>query len=207
MTVSRLALVRRGLLLNYVTLGYNSLEGLIAIGAGVVAGSIALVGFGLDSLIELSASVAALWRLYSDRDAARRALAERVALRTIGALFLALAVYVAADAVHALAVRSTPDESLVGIVLAACSLAVMPLLARAKRRVAFAVGSGALAAEARQTAFCTYLSAILLAGLLLNGILGWWWADPVAALAMIPFIAKEGWDGLRGRSACGNCHP
>jgi divalent metal cation (Fe/Co/Zn/Cd) transporter len=207
MTASRLALVRRGLMLNYVTLGYNSLEGLIAIGAGVVAGSIALVGFGLDSLIEVSASVAALWRLYSDRDVARRELAERVALRTIGALFLALAAYVAADAVHALAVRSTPDESVVGIVLAAFSLAVMPLLARAKRRVAFAVGSGALAAEARQTAFCTYLSGILLAGLLLNAILGWWWADPVAALAMVPFIAKEGWDGLRGRSACGDCHP
>jgi divalent metal cation (Fe/Co/Zn/Cd) transporter len=207
MTVSRLALVRRGLLLNYVTLGYNSLEGLIAIGAGVVAGSIALVGFGLDSLIELSASVAALWRLHSDRDAARRELAEHVALRTIGALFLALAVYVAADAVHALAVRNIPDESLVGIVLAACSLAVMPLLARAKRRVAFAIGSGALVAEARQTAFCTYLSAILLVGLLLDAMLGWWWADPVAALAMVPFIAKEGWDGLRGRSACGDCCP
>ena len=97
--------------------------------------------------------------------------------------------------------------AVVGIVLAAFSLAVMPLLARAKRRVAFAVGSGALAAEARQTAFCTYLSGILLAGLLLNAILGWWWADPVAALAMVPFIAKEGWDGLRGRSACGDCHP
>jgi divalent metal cation (Fe/Co/Zn/Cd) transporter len=207
MTASSPALVRRGLLLNYATLGYNSLEGLIAIGAGVAAGSIALLGFGLDSLIEVSASIAALWRLYNDRDAARREHAERVALRTIGGLFLALAVYVAADAAHALITRAAPGESVVGIVLAVVSLAVMPLLARAKRRVAFAMGSGALAAEARQTAFCTYLSAILLGGLLLNATVGWWWADPVSALAMIPLIAKEGFEGLRGRSACDACHP
>ena len=205
MTASRPALVRRGLLLNYATLAYNCLEGLIAIGAGVVAGSIALVGFGLDSLIEVSASGAAIWRLYSDHDAERRARAEHVALRVIGALFLALAAYVAADAAHALAAREAPDESVVGIVLAAASLAVMPLLARAKRRVAFAMGSGALAAEARQTVFCTYLSGILLAGLVCNATVGWWWADPVAALLMAPLIAKEGLDGLRGRSACGDC--
>ncbi len=207
MTASRPVLVRRGLQLIYATLGYNCLEGLIAIAAGIVAGSIALVGFGLDSLIEVSASAAALWRLYSDRDIGRRARAEYVTLRIIGALFLALAVYVAADAVRALVERAAPAESVVGIVLAALSLAVMPLLARAKRRVAFAMGSGALAAEAQQTAFCTYLSAILLAGLLLNATVGWWWADPVAALAMVPLIAKEGIDGLRGRSACGDCCP
>lgn len=205
MTASRPALVRRGLLLNYATLAYNCLEGLIAIGAGVVAGSIALVGFGLDSLIEVSASGAAIWRLHSDHDAERRARAEHVALRVIGALFLALAAYVAADAAHALAAREAPDESVVGIVLAAASLAVMPLLARAKRRVAFAMGSGALAAEARQTVFCTYLSGILLAGLICNATVGWWWADPLAALLMAPPIAKEGLDGLRGRSACGDC--
>jgi divalent metal cation (Fe/Co/Zn/Cd) transporter len=205
MTASRPALVRRGLLLNYASLGYNCLEGLIALGAGLVAGSIALMGFGLDSLIEVSASTAALWRLYSDRDSARRARAERLALRIIGALFLALAAYVAAEAAHALAARAAPDESVVGIVLAILSLAVMPLLARAKRRVALAMGSGALAAEARQTTLCTYLSAILLAGLLLNATVGWWWADPLAALAMVPLIMKEGIDGLRGRSACGDC--
>ena len=205
MTASRPALVRRGLLLNYASLGYNCLEGLIAVGAGLVAGSIALMGFGLDSLIEVSASTAALWRLYSDRDSARRARAERLALRIIGALFLALAAYVAAEAAHALAARAAPDESVVGIVLAILSLAVMPLLARAKRRVALAMGSGALAAEARQTTLCTYLSAILLAGLLLNATVGWWWTDPLAALAMVPLIMKEGIDGLRGRSACGDC--
>jgi divalent metal cation (Fe/Co/Zn/Cd) transporter len=205
MTASRPALVRRGLLLNYATLAYNCLEGFIALGAGMVAGSIALVGFGLDSLIEVSASGAAIWRLYSDRDAERRARAEHVTLRVIGALFLALAAYVAADAAHALTAREAPDESVVGIGLAAASLAVMPLLARAKRRVAFAMESGALAAEARQTAFCTYLSAILLAGLICNATVGWWWSDPVAALLMVPLIAKEGLDGLRGRSACGDC--
>jgi len=205
LSAPRVALVRRGLGLTYATLGYNCLEGLIAIGAGVAARSVALVGFGLDSLIEVSASGAALWRLYSDRDAARRDRAERVALRIIGVLFLALAAYVAADAVRALLTRAAPKESVVGIVLAALSLVVMPLLARAKRRVAFAIGSGALAAEARQTLFCTYLSAILLAGLLLNAAVGWWWADPVAALAMVPIIAKEGLDGVRGRSACADC--
>lgn len=203
----RQSLVRRGLHLNYATLGYNSLEGLIAIAAGLAAGSIALLGFGLDSLIEVSASLAAIWRLYRDRDQPGRAQAEQVTLRIIGALFLALAVYVTADAIRALFARSAPGESIVGIVLAALSLAVMPLLARAKRRVALAMGSAALAAEARQTVFCTYLSAILLAGLLLNATVGWWWADPAAALVMVPIIAKEGVDGLRGRSVCGDCCP
>ncbi len=205
MAAPRIALVRRGLKLNYATLGYNSLEGLIAIGAGLAAGSIALVGFGLDSLIEVSASVAALWRLYSDPEERRRIRAEWITLRIIGGLFLALAAYVAADAGQALYTRSAPEESVVGIVLAAVSLGVMPLLARAKRRVALAIGSGALVAEAQQTVFCTYLSAILLVGLVLNAVLGWWWADPLAALAMVPIIAKEGADGLRGRSACGDC--
>jgi divalent metal cation (Fe/Co/Zn/Cd) transporter len=207
LSVPRPALVRRGLQLTYATIGYNCIEGLIATAAGIMAGSIALVGFGLDSSIEVSSSAAALWRLYSDRDAVRRARAERFTLRVIGALFLALGGYVAVEAGHTLTARAAPDTSLVGIVLATLSLAVMPLLARAKRRVAFALGSGALAAEATQTTFCTYLSAILLVGLLLNATVGWWWADPVAAIVMVPFIAKEGVDGLRGRSACGDCCP
>ena len=205
MSAPRLLLVRRGLRLNYATLGYNCLEGLIAIAAGLAAGSVALVGFGLDSLIEVSASGAALWRLYSDRDAERREHAERLTIRAIGVLFLALAAYVAADALRALLTRAAPEESIVGIVLALFSLIVMPLLAGAKRRVAFAMGSGALAAEAKQTLFCTYLSAILLAGLLLNAVGGWWWADPVAALVMVPIIAREGVEGVRGRSACADC--
>ncbi len=203
--LERSALVRRSFRLNVATLAYNALEGAIAIGAGLLAGSVALVGFGLDSSIELAASLTALWRLRADLDVHRRERAERVSLRIIGALFLALAAYVAFDAAYALARRDMPSESAVGIVLAALSLIVMPVLARAKRRVAFDMASGALAAEAKQTAICAYLSAILLAGLLLNAALGWWWADPVAALAMTPIIAREGAEGVRGRSACGNC--
>ncbi len=190
--------------LNVATLAYNAIEGVVAIAAGVLAGSVALVGFGLDSAIELAASATALWRLRADLDPVRRERAERVALRVIGALFIALAVYVAVDAATALLGREAPSESRVGMVLAALSVAVMPLLARAKRRVALQMGSGALAAEATQTALCAYLSVILLAGLLLNATLGWWWADPAAALAMVPIIAREGIDGLRGRSACGD---
>jgi divalent metal cation (Fe/Co/Zn/Cd) transporter len=203
----RQTLVRRGLILNYVTLGYNSLEGLIAIAAGLAAGSVALLGFGLDSLIEVIASVTALWRLYSDRDEGHRARAERISLRIIGILFLALAAYVTADAVQSLITREAPDASPVGLVLAAASLVVMPFLANAKRRVAFAMVSGALAAESRQTMLCTYLSAILLGGLLLNAALGWWWADPVAALIMAPIIVREGIEAVRGHSACGECCP
>ena len=206
MTGLRQTLVRKGLILNYATLGYNSLEGLIAIWAGLAAGSVALVGFGLDSLIEVTASVTALWRLYSDRDERHRARAEQITLRIIGALFLALAAYVAADAARALYMRTAPDRSLVGIVLAMLSLVVMPVLANAKRRVALAMGSGALAAESRQTMLCTYLSAILLGGLILNAALGWWWADPIAALVMVPIIGREGIDAVRDRS-CDECCP
>jgi divalent metal cation (Fe/Co/Zn/Cd) transporter len=199
----RARLVRRGLALSYATALYNSLEGLIAIGAGLLAGSVALVGFGVDSAIELSASGAAIWRLRTDHDAESREKSERRTLRIVGVLFLALALYVAADAVRALVYREAPRESPVGIALAALSLMVMPLLARAKRRVAVALGSAALTAESRQTLICTYLSGILLGGLLLNAVAGWWWADPVAALVMVPFIAHEGREALRGRDACG----
>jgi divalent metal cation (Fe/Co/Zn/Cd) transporter len=207
MTPDRADLVRRGLALSYATLFYNSLEGVLAIFAGWMAGSVALVGFGADSLIELTAGTAAIWRLYSDRDLASRERSERTALRMIGASFLALAAYVAADAIASLVNRNEPEESVLGIVVASASLIVMPLLARAKRQVALGLSSGALAADAKQTVFCTYLSAILLAGLLLNALLGWWWADPVAALAMVPIITHEGVEGVRGRSACGDaCH-
>jgi divalent metal cation (Fe/Co/Zn/Cd) transporter len=195
-------LVRRGLRLIYATLAYNSLEGLIAIIAGLTASSVALVGFGLDSVIEVTASAAALWRLHADRDPVHRALAERRALRLIGASFLALAGYVSYDAALTLIHRDTPDKSAVGIVLAVVSLTIMPLLARAKRRVSAELRSDALAAEATQTALCAYLSAILLGGLVLNVLVDWWWADPVAALAMVPLIVREGIEGLRGRHTC-----
>jgi divalent metal cation (Fe/Co/Zn/Cd) transporter len=194
--------VTRGRRLNAATLAYNTVEGVVAILAGLAAGSIALVGFGIDSAIELAASVAALWRLAADHDLARRAVAERRTHRIIGLLFLALATYVTVDAASALYRREAPDVSRVGIALAAASLVVMPLLARAKRRVGLALDSRALTAEAMQTALCTWLSAILLLGLLLNATLGWWWADPVAALGMVPIITREGLEGLRGEQTC-----
>ena len=207
-TVDRRELVRRSRKLNYATLGYNSLEGLLAIAAGLFAGSIALVGFGVDSAIEVAASGTALWRLRADLDPVRREPAEYRSLRIIGLSFLLLAIYVSIEAVQTLTAGRAPDQSWIGIIVASASLIVMPVLARAKRVVALQLHSGALAAEAKQTLICTYLSAVLLAGLALNAIAGWWWADPVAALAMGPLIAWEGIEGLRGRSVCSDdCGP
>jgi divalent metal cation (Fe/Co/Zn/Cd) transporter len=203
-TIERAQIVRRGLYLGYATVAYNSLEAALALAAGVIAGSVALVGFGMDSVIELTAGAAALWRLHADVHPAKRARAEALTLRIVGACFLALALYVAYDAAHALLLRERPAESVPGIVLAAASLLIMPLLARGKRRVAFRMRSGALAAEAQQTALCASLSAILLGGLALNAAAGWWWADPVAALGMVPIIAREGIEGIQGKSACGD---
>jgi len=202
---TREALVRRSVQLNVATLAYNSLEGIVALVAGALAGSIALTGFGLDSMIEVAASLTALWRLRADVELRRRERAERVSLRVIGALFLALAAYVAGQAAWALYRREAPSESILGIVIATLSIIVMPLLARAKRRLALELRSGALAAESKQTSLCAYLSAILLGGLVLNATIGWWWADPIAGLAMVPIIAREGIDGFRGQSACADC--
>lgn len=199
---TRSELVSRSRWLNLATLAYNALEGIVAIAAGTVAGSVALVGFGIDSGIELAASAVALWRLNADADHHRRERAERLSHRLIGALFMALALYVSVDAIVALWHRDEPRASPVGIALAAASVIVMPLLARAKRRVGLALGSRALTAEAKQTSLCMWLSVILLGGLLLNATVGWWWADPVAALVMVPIIAREGVEGLKGQSAC-----
>jgi divalent metal cation (Fe/Co/Zn/Cd) transporter len=202
---ARAALVRRGLRLNYATIAYNVIEAGVALAAGTTAGSVALVGFGVDSVIEVTASGAAQWRLRADHDAARRARAERVTARVIGASFLALAAWVACESVEALWRREAPARSAVGLALLALSAAVMPVLARAKRRVARAMGSAALDADATQTSLCAYLSLIALAGVALNVTLGWWWADPAAALAMVPIIASEGAAGVRGRAACDGC--
>jgi divalent metal cation (Fe/Co/Zn/Cd) transporter len=205
---NRRTLIQRSRRLNYATLAYNSLEGVLSIGTGILAGSIVLVGFGADSLIELAAGTAALWRLSADLNPARRERVEQQTLRLIGFCFLALAAYVSLEAIRALVGRAAPGQSPLGIGIAAASLLVMPFLARAKRTVALQLGSGALAAEAKQTLICTYLSAILLAGLVLNALWGWWWADPIAGLIMVPLIAWEGLEGIRGRSACGeDCHP
>lgn len=194
--------VRRGRWLTWTTIAYNSLEALLSIGAGLLAGSVALVGFGFDSVIELGSSLAGLWRLRADATPAERVRVERLSLRIIGVCFLVLAAYVLIEAGRALLARERPDESIIGIAVAGGSLVVMPFLARAKRRVAGQLSSSALTAEARQTEICTWLSAILLGGLLLNALLGWWWADPVAALAMVPLIVWEGLEAVRGRTAC-----
>jgi divalent metal cation (Fe/Co/Zn/Cd) transporter len=191
--------IRRGKVLEFLTVAYNLLEGVIAVGAGLVAGSIALVGFGFDSGIEVLASLLLIWRLHAGERVEKRAL------QLVGVSFLLLAAYVAFDATKAIVRGEAPEESIVGIALAAVSVVVMPLLVRAKRRVADAIQSRAMHAEATQTQLCMYLSAILLCGLGLNAVLGWWWADPVAALVMVPIIANEGREALRGDTCeCGH---
>jgi divalent metal cation (Fe/Co/Zn/Cd) transporter len=200
--VPRMALVRRGLWLNYLTIGYNTIEAVVSLGAGLVAGSVALIGFGVDSAIEVTASVAAQWRLRSDRDTVRRERVEWLTRRVIGGSFLALSAYVAVDSVTTLWQREAPDPSVVGLGILVLSAFVMPVLARAKRRVAVALGSLALEADAMQTSICAYLSVIALAGVALNTFVGWWWADPVAALAMVPIIAKEGLEGFGAEADC-----
>lgn len=204
---TRAGIVRRGRQLGYLTIGWNSLEAVAALVAGLFAGSIALVGFGFDSLIEVSSGVAILWRLSMDSPE-QRERTEALTLKFVGASFLLLAAYVAFDAIKALVAREPPQASYYGIVIAALSLVVMPLLARAKRRVAMRLNSRAMRADSRQTDLCAYLSAILLGGLALNALFGWWWADPAAALVMTPIIAKEGIEALRGETCCctGDCH-
>jgi divalent metal cation (Fe/Co/Zn/Cd) transporter len=199
---ARARLIRRGLRLNYTTIGYNLLEAVASIIAGILAGSVALVGFGVDSAIEVTAALAAQWRLRSDLDPARRERAERITLQVIGWSFLALAAYVLYDSGRTLWLRERPERSVAGIVILMLSVVVMPLLARAKRRVAHGLASRALEADARQTSLCAYLSVIALAGVALNGLAGWWWADPVSALAMVPIIVREGLEGIRGEECC-----
>ena len=199
---------RRALQLVLVTAGYNVVEAGVALWSGAAAGSIALVGFGLDSVIECVAALALLWRLTV---AARGAAAERVehaerrVLRIVGASFLLLATYVLAQSAWTLWTRSAPAESPVGIALAAVSLVVMPLVSWGKLRAADALGSAALRAEAKETLACAYLSLTLLVGLTANATAGWWWADPVAALAMVPWLVREGLEGVRGERCDDGC--
>ena len=202
MAVDRRASAKRGRQLEYFTIGWNSLEGLVAVTAGAMAGSISLVGFGVDSFIEVTSGATLLWRMSGDADKRTRARRENLSLRIVGACFLALAIYVGFQALSDLMRHQAPERSIPGIVLACVSLVVMPLLSRAKRNVGRTLGSAAMHADAKQTEFCTYLSAILLGGLVLNLAWGLWWADPLAALVMAPIIAKEGIDGLRGDVCC-----
>jgi len=200
----RLAIVQRGKSLEYFTLAWNSLEAVVSITAGFLAGSVSLVGFGFDSLIEMTSGGALLWRMHADHDPERRERAENFTLRIVGVCFLVLAAYVTFEAVHDLITRDAAERSLPGIVITALSVVVMPLLSRAKRRVGRALSSNAMMADSRQTDFCAYLSAIVLTGLLANAFFGLWWSDAVASLLLVPLITREGFESLRGKPCA--CH-
>ncbi len=190
---ARSALLRQAFRLEYLTISWNALEAIIAVTAGVVAGSIALVAFGLDSVVEVFAASVVVWELRGV-DAER----EQRALRLIAVSFFVLAAYVSVEAVRDLIVRAEPRESLTGIILAAVSLAVMPLLAWGKARVGRRLGSAVLIADSKETLLCSYLSAILLVGLGLNAAFGLWWADPVAGLGIAYLATREGIEAWHG---------
>ncbi len=194
--------LKRGLELEYLTVGWNILEGIIAVAAGIAAGSIALIGFGVDSFVETISGAVIIWRLMAetrgrhDEKAVERI--EQRAERLVGIAFLMLAAYVAFEAVRTLVNQEAPDASPIGIVLTAVSFVVMLWLARSKRRIGEALGSRAMIADAQQTYACWYLSIVALTGLALNAGLGWWWADPVAALGITVLLAREGIEALGG---------
>jgi divalent metal cation (Fe/Co/Zn/Cd) transporter len=196
----RARLGRRAQLLAAASVAYNLVEAVVAITAGLVAGSVALVGFGLDSVVEVSSGLIILWQFRHPLPASR----ERMALRLMACSFVALAAYVGAESVRALVVGHDPESSPVGIGLAVASLVVMPVLSWAQRRTGKALGSNAVVADSTQTLLCTYLSAVLLVGLLLNATLGWSWADPVAGLVIAAIALKEGREAWRGEGCCGS---
>lgn len=183
--------VRRARQLNALSIGYNTIEAVVALAAGAAAGSVSLIGFGLDSVIEVSASVILMWRLAQERRDDCTQPADRRATRAIAMSFAALAAYTASHAIADLLSAARPEVSMVGIVIAALSLAIMPALARAKHRLADQLGSRAQQSEAAQTRLCAWLSVVLLVGLAANAAAGWWWADPVAALGIATLAAIE----------------
>lgn len=190
---------RRGVRLEVFTITWNVVEAVVAIGAGLLAGSVALVGFGVDSGIEVISAVALLWRLLQagpNASAGEHGAAEKRALYLVAATFFLLSAYIAYEAVVALLAHEGPDSSTVGLVLAAISLLIMPALAFFKQRTGREMGSEALKADAAETWVCSYLSLALLAGVGLYAAFGWWWADPVGALAMLPVILWQGWETL-----------
>jgi len=194
----RTALVRRARLLAAASVAYNVAEAVVAISSGRVADSTALVGFGLDSTVEVMSGLVILWQFGHAVPEER----EHLARRLIAVSFFALAAYVTVESVRAVVARDQPDTSVVGITLAALSLAVMPLLSRWQRHTGRELGSGAVVADGAQTLLCTYLSAVLLVGLLANALLGWWWLDPVAALVIAAVAVREGRSNWRGDACC-----
>jgi cation diffusion facilitator family transporter len=195
----RRALHRRALWLEYFTIGWNVIEAVVAIGAGIIAGSVALIGFGVDSGIEVISAVGLLWRLRKagpEASVAEESGAERRALYVVAATFFLLAAYITYEAGTALVNREEPDRSTVGLALSVLSLLIMPALAWWKQRTGHQMGSRALVADAAETWVCSYLSLALLAGVGLHELFGWWWADPVGALAMLPVILWQGWETL-----------
>ncbi|MGW9135486.1 cation transporter [Streptomyces sp. NPDC055681] len=194
-------LTKRIRLLVAATITYNLIEAIVAITAGTIASSTALIGFGLDSVIEVSSAAAVAWQ-FSARDHTVREAREKTTLRIIAVSFFALAAYVNVDAVRALAGTGEADRSIPGIVIAALSLAIMPFLSAAQRRAGRELGSASAVADSKQTLLCTYLSAVLLVGLVLNATLGWSWADPIAALVIAAIAVKEGRDAWRGKGCC-----
>ncbi|MDQ0960292.1 divalent metal cation (Fe/Co/Zn/Cd) transporter [Streptomyces sp. B4I13] len=195
------ALARRIRLLVTATITYNVIEAVVALTAGTVASSTALIGFGLDSVIEVSSAAAVAWQ-FSAREHAVREARERTTLRIIAVSFFALATYVSVDALRALAGTGEAERSIPGIVIAALSLAIMPFLSVAQRRAGRELGSASAVADSKQTLLCTYLSAVLLVGLILNATLGWSWADPIAALVIAAVAIKEGRDAWQGKGCC-----
>ena len=193
--------LRKALWLEYLTVGWNVFEGFIAIGAGIVSGSIALVGFGLDSFIEVASAVALIWRLRK-KSPEEETSAEKRALKIVAITFFLLAAYVAVESGKNLLYKEIPNASIVGIVLTALSAMLMPALAFAKRKVARELNSEALAADSTESFVCSLLSVIVLVGLALNALWGWWWADPVAGLLMVVFLIKEGREAWEGEG-CG----
>lgn len=191
-------LTRRVRLLVAATITYNVVEAVIALAAGTVASSTALIGFGLDSIIEVASAAAVAWQ-FSGRDPEAR---ERTALKVIAVSFFALAAYVTFESAGALVSQERAEHSTVGIVLAAVSLAVMPGLSYAQRRAGRELGSASAVADSKQTLLCTYLSAVLLVGLGVNSLFGWWWADPLAALVIAAVAVKEGREAWRGDHCC-----
>ncbi|KOG22579.1 MULTISPECIES: cation transporter [Streptomyces] len=195
------ALAKRIRLLVAATITYNVIEAVVALTAGTLASSTALIGFGLDSVIEVSSAAAVAWQ-FSARDHALREAREKTTLRIIAVSFFALAAYVSIDAIRALAGTGAADRSVPGIVIAALSLAVMPFLSAAQRKAGRELGSASAVADSKQTLLCTYLSAVLLLGLVLNATLGWSWADPIAALVIAAIAVKEGRDAWQGKGCC-----